>query len=45
MQDRQRYPEHCHQYLPLLKLLEQRRNADAAATMGEHQRLTLGIPG
>lgn len=41
MQDRQRYPEHCHQHLHLLDLLEQGRNADAATTMREHLGATL----
>lgn len=41
MQDRARYPEHCRQHLHLLDLLEQGRNADAAATMREHLNATL----
>ncbi len=41
MQNRQRYPEHCQQHLHLLDLLEQGRNADAAAAMREHLSATL----
>jgi DNA-binding GntR family transcriptional regulator len=36
MRQRERYPEHCRQHLHLLDLLEQQRNADAAAFLREH---------
>ena len=36
MRQRERYPEHCRQHLHLLDLLEQQRNAEAAAFLREH---------
>ena len=41
MQDRQRYPEHCHQHLRLLDLVAAGRNTDAANLMRAHLERTL----